>query len=149
MELFNSQMEILKYLEDQNLKNGGFTRAQLAEIAYPVFMSDLVKNDIQFMMTLNKVFEFKTGRDMFKTIGGQLRLSDDDLTLFQLHVLCGLRGPATEENFETETLRRITDPFVQAYAQHKDFPGHLKAKFYEETGETCYLPKDAQDIFIF
>lgn len=149
MKQFNSQIEILKYLETKLPKGNGYDYASIAEITFPVFMSDIVANDIDFLLVANKMVEFRAGRDMVRSIGNQICLSEESLTLIQLHVLCGLRGPANPENFDQEVLRRLDDTRIQAYAKHKDFPGHLKTAFFDHTQDTEFLPAAAQDIFVF
>jgi hypothetical protein len=149
MELFNSQLEILKYIETKLPKGKDYTYSQVAEITFPVFMSEIVATDINFLLVANKMVDFRTGRDMVRSIANQICLSDESLTLTQFHVLCGLRGPADSENFDLEVLRRLDDPIIQAYAKHKEFPGHLKNAFFNHTQDVEFLPAAAQDIFVF
>ena len=147
--MFNSQMEILRYVEAEVLKGKIYSNSQLADIIYPIFMSPVAASDIEFLMTIHKIVEFKIGRDIFYAIGGQVNMDDKSLNLTQLHLLCGLRGPADIENFEFEVIRRMDDVMVQAYAKHKDFPEELKMQFYKEIGDTEFLPKEVQDAFVF
>lgn len=149
MEQFNSQMEILKYLEAELPKGVDHTFSRIAEITFPVFMSEFVANDIDFLLVTNKMVEFRTGKDMVRSIGNQICLSEETLTMTQFHVLCSFRGPVTQENFDEEAQRRIDMDIVQTYAKHKDFPGHLKTMFYNHTQDTDFLPAAAQDIFVF
>jgi hypothetical protein len=46
-------------------------------------------------------------------------------------------------------VKKTHTQLVQKYAKHKDFPIHLKYHFYKTTGNTEYLPQEAQDIFVF
>lgn len=145
---FKNKDEVITYLDNNFHKGKEYSHMQVAAICFPIFMSPLME-DTNVLMNINKWVEFRTGKSMCMAIAANVDLSDEPLTLSKFHVLCGIRGPVTLENFEFEVIKKMDVPLVQTFAKHKDFPMHLKTEFYNVTGETEYLPQEAQDIFVF
>lgn len=145
---FKDSNEIIRYLAENFIKGKEYSHMQVSCICLPVFMSPLME-DTKTLMNITKWVEFRTGKDMCMAIAANVDLTEEPLTLSKFHVLCGIRGPVTLENFEFEVIKKMDVPLVQTFARHKDFPMHLKTEFYNVTGETEYLPQEAQDIFVF
>lgn len=145
---FSEKQDVVAYLNEHFHKGVEYSDKQVAAICFPVFMSPLLY-DSDVMMYISQLVSYRTGREMFRAISSTIDLTEETLTLAQFHGLCHIRGPITLENFEFEVVKKINIPVIQVWAKHKDFPAHLKTEFFNIIGDTEYLPKEAQDIFVF
>lgn len=148
--VFKKISDVVDYLDTQLPwpEASVLSNTKLVDIMLPVFVCDLMHIP-ENILEVCKKFQFKTLQSLPTLLSTTANMHSHTLTITQFHVLCGIRGPINTTNFEKEIVKKTHTQLVQKYAKHKDFPIRLKYHFYETTGNTEYLPQEAQDIFVF
>lgn len=147
VEKFKNKKEIYDYLI--NSKLGLIENEEMADIILPVFTSELTE-DPEVMTIVQHLFFIETEDHIIDIIKLFVEeLMEYDLSLYKFSLLCGLRGPLEPDAFVKHVNRFSNKKLVREIAKHKQFPPDLRKNFFELTGDVCYLPEEAQDIFVF
>jgi len=121
----------------------------LGTYVLPLFASELTDIPENMMMALT-LYSIETGANMKDAVIPIFeKLYDTDLSIYKFCVLCGMRGPLNLDTLKLFVTERYTVDNIAIVAKHPKFPSELRQFFYERTGDVEYLPKDAQDIFVF
>lgn len=147
MEQFTEVADIIDYLNEKLPRNQSYASTTIERVVLPAFVSPLL-NDHTAMTVVSKLVRLRTNENLGDIVS-HANLVDEDLTIYKFYILCGIRGELTEENIVEQVIDRKDEPMIQKMVAHKDFPFTAKNFFYEHFGDTEYLPKEAQDIFVF
>lgn len=149
MEQLTENYQLAEYLEKNRFKIMKSRNEEQANYILTIFASPLL-DEHPVMMDVHKWFRLKLYENFSKLVRQNFHLMGDmDLSLYKFSIIIGYRGPLKIEDFDTFIAGGLMDERLTEIARHKDFPMHLKQMFYETTGDVTFLPKDAQDIFIF
>lgn len=147
MREFSSIQEIEEYIKSIPYKY--FNEDTFVTHVYPIFASPLI-NDHETFSSIQSCFYIATSTFLPHIVLRHVsEINDMDISFFKFCILCGLRGPYTEKEFKKQLTKNKTSTIFLELAKHKDFPVQMKKLFFEWTGEICYLPKEAQDMFVF
>lgn len=152
MESFKTEISMMKWLEKNRFKIFDAKDEELGQYVATIIGSPLL-DDHRFMMEIKKWVEMKLHIKFVKLIRHSFKyLYDVDLSLYKFAIITGYRGPFEIGQFEdwlSDNLYQNVDPYFETIFKHKDFPAGVKQKLYELTNDVEYLPKEAQDIFVF
>lgn len=147
MKEFQSLEEIEVYIKDlaeQYLQGESFE-----EKVIEIFASELI-NDQESFARIQSCFYVETANFLPHIILQNIeKMNDIDLSFYKICVLCGLRGPLTQKDLDKQVIKHKNSTIISLLAKHKDFPVHLKEMFYKLTEDVSYLPKEAQELFVF
>ena len=139
---FTSKEEIIEYIILQEYVTP-------EEGALNIFASEIT-NSPKIMIEAQRYFILETKKFLFNTVIQSLdSLFDVPISIYKFSLLCGMRGPFSQKNFDEYILNNKGREKIETIARHPSFPAYLREVFYRQTGDVIYLPKDAQDIFVF
>lgn len=130
--------------------------------AIPLFTSDVMfKNGVNHYLADVFLKHTKLKFEWVFTILDPVELEsaeeliNADLNIHQFFMLCRFRGESTEKNFKSEFLaktnceQRKVPCYLEWCARHKSFPYDLKLEMFNRTKSDVYLPKQANELFMF
>jgi len=147
---FETMQDVKDYMEPLYCKSMiDIEEGELNEPALSLFASKFTDTPANMMSVSMKFYMASTMDIKTIVLSNFEKLYDYDLCIFKFCILCGMRGPRTEEALEWFVLAHKQSEKIANIAKHPMFPFKSRQMFYEDTNDVIYLTRELQDIFIF